>query len=79
MSSTIELQTMPAPQLGDLIKEATENGEITLTDGGNVVAKIVAVQSVLSGRRKRRAGSAKAWLKVPDDFKAPLEEFKDYM
>lgn len=77
MPATIELQTIPAPQLAELVKDAAQNGEITLTDGGKEVAKIVPV--VERVRRKRKAGSAKDWLTVPDDFKAPLEEFRDYM
>ena len=77
MHTTIDLQTMPEPHLADLVKEAAQNGEITLTDGGNVVAKIVPI--VARVRRKRQAGSAKDRITVPDDFKAPLEVFKDYM
>ena len=77
MSATIELQSIPAPQLADLLKEAAQNGEITLTEGGQEVAKIVALARKPRGVPK--FGSAKGRITVPDDFDAPLEEFKDYL
>ncbi len=43
MTKTIELQITPQPQLADVVKEAADCGEILLTDGGVVVARIVPV------------------------------------
>jgi antitoxin (DNA-binding transcriptional repressor) of toxin-antitoxin stability system len=79
MLDSIDVQTIPAPMLSDLIKQVTEYGEIALTDGGRVVAKIVPVPATLKVRPKPQFGSAKGRITVPDDFDEPLECFKEYM
>ena len=74
MLATIELQSIPAPQLADLVKEAAKNGEITLTDHGNGVAKLVPVAPVAPVLRPiPRFGSARRKFVVPDDFDAHME------
>lgn len=80
MSIMIDLKKYPQPALEDLVKFANENGGVKLTDGGNVVAAItISGLQNQKKRYKRRAGSAAGLITVPEDFKAPMEEFKDYM
>ena len=63
-------------ELTDLVDEAARSGEeVVLTRGGEAVAKIVPL--VRHGAR-RRFGSARGQLAVPDDFDAPLEDFREY-
>ena len=47
MTKTIELQITPQPQLADVVKAAAECGEVILTDGGVVVARILPVLPVV--------------------------------
>ena len=62
--------------LRELVDQATRSGEeVVLTREGQAVAKIVPL---VRHRERRRFGSARGQLKVPDDFDSPLEDFRDY-
>jgi antitoxin (DNA-binding transcriptional repressor) of toxin-antitoxin stability system len=64
-------------QLTDLVDQAAQSGEeVVLTREGEAIAKIVPLAR---RRARRRFGSARGQLTVPDDFDAPLEDFRDYM
>ncbi|MFL5539099.1 MAG: type II toxin-antitoxin system Phd/YefM family antitoxin [Longimicrobiaceae bacterium] len=65
------------PELTELVDQAARSGEeVVLTREGEAVAKIVPL---VRQRKPRRFGSARGQLIVPDDFDAPLEDFRDYM
>jgi antitoxin (DNA-binding transcriptional repressor) of toxin-antitoxin stability system len=65
------------PRLTELVDDAARSGEeVLLTREGEAVAKIVPL---VTTRRVRRFGSARGQLTVPDDFDAPLDDFRDYM
>jgi antitoxin (DNA-binding transcriptional repressor) of toxin-antitoxin stability system len=64
-------------QLTELVDQAARSGEeVVLTRGGEAVAKIVPL---VRRKARRRFGSARGQLTVPDDFDAPLDDFRDYM
>jgi prevent-host-death family protein len=63
-------------QLADLVREAGQGGEVLLTEDGRPVARLFAVSENVPDRQP---GSAKGLFTVPDDFDAPLEDFRDYM
>lgn len=64
-------------QLPELVEHAARSGEeVVLTREGEAVAKIVPL---VRTRPPRRFGSARGQLSVPDDFDAPLDDFRDYM
>lgn len=68
-------------QLEDAL-DALEKGEdVVLTKGGQPVARLVPVEAhaFQALRGPRKAGSAQGLFTVPDDFDAPLDEFRDYM
>lgn len=71
----VDLQQAPA-QLSELVDEAARTGEVILTRSGQPVAKIVPFTP---DRPRRTFGSARGLITVPDDFDAPLEDFRDYM
>jgi antitoxin (DNA-binding transcriptional repressor) of toxin-antitoxin stability system len=72
----IDLNHAP-PQLAELVDHAARSGEeVVLTRGGEAVAKIVPL---VRPRPVRRFGSARGQVTVPDDFDAPLDDFRDYM
>lgn len=64
-------------QLEKLVEEAEAGAEVVITRGGKPVARLVAP----AGERpaERIPGSAKGLFTVPDDFDAPLEDFREYM
>jgi len=64
------------PQLAAWVEEAVRAGELVITRGGEVVAKIVPVESE---RRPRRPGSARGQIHMADDFDTTPEEFGDYL
>jgi antitoxin (DNA-binding transcriptional repressor) of toxin-antitoxin stability system len=74
---TLELPEPPS-ELQTLIDDAVQNGEIVLTRHGTAMAKIVPLHAQNSAK-PRTFGSAKGLGVVPDDFNAPLDDFKDYM
>jgi antitoxin (DNA-binding transcriptional repressor) of toxin-antitoxin stability system len=45
----------------------------------NEAAQTVQLVPVDSGKKNRKAGSAKGLVIMSDDFDEPLEDFKDYM
>lgn len=63
--------------LTEVVEHAIRSGEeVVLTREGEAVAKIVPLGRP---RPARRFGSARGQIAVPDDFDAPLEDFRDYM
>lgn len=66
----IEVETTELP---DLTKAAEEGDEVVPAKNSEPLARVVPT------RRARKAGSARGLFTVPDDFDAPLEDFRDYM
>jgi prevent-host-death family protein len=64
-------------QLDRLIEEVDAGVEVVITRDGHPVARLVAATADSSADRV--PGSAKGLFTVPDDFDAPLEDFRDYM
>lgn len=65
-----------APErLSELVDEASRNGEVLLTRGGEAVAKIIPLRRV---RQPRRPGSAEGMIQMADDFDDTPEELLDY-
>ena len=71
----IEL-TQAETQLAKLIKEVSSGTEIVITSNGQSVARLVPPGEAAPDRVP---GSAKGLFVVPDDFDAPVEDFRDYM
>lgn len=63
-------------QLATLIKQVGSGVEVVITADGQPVARLLPVESA---RPDRVPGSAKGLFVVPDDFDAPLEDFREYM
>jgi prevent-host-death family protein len=61
-------------QLPELIQEVGSGAEIVITRDGQPVARLVPPARVAD----RVPGSARGLFIVPDDFDAPLEEFREY-
>ena len=59
--------------LPDLPRAAEDGDEAVLPGNGEPLARVVPA------RRARKAGSARGLFTVPDDFDAPLEDFRKYM
>jgi len=59
------------PQLSRLVEDAARGDEIVIAKAGKPVARLVAVDSA---RTPRRRGLLEGKFKVPDDFDAPLPE-----
>jgi len=76
MTLAVELEQAGA-QLDRLIEEVDAGAEVVITRDGHPVARLVAATEEMSGERV--PGSAKGLFTVPDDFDAPLEDFRDYM
>lgn len=72
---TIELSQIGA-ELAHLVREAGTGGEVLITEEGRPVARLVPVTRDCPDRQP---GSARGLFTVPDDFDAPLEDFRDYM
>jgi prevent-host-death family protein len=62
-------------QLTKLIEDLQANGEILITRNGEPLALLVSAHPVPADRVP---GTARGMFTVPDDFDAPLEEFRDY-
>jgi prevent-host-death family protein len=73
--SAVELAQAEA-RLAQLIEEVKSGIEIVITRDGQPVARLLPVQEAPANRAP---GSAKGLFTVPDDFDAPLEDFRDYM
>jgi len=63
-------------QLSKLVQEVGDGMEIVITRNGEPIARIVPV---LPTTQDRVPGSAKGLFTVPEDFDAPLEDFREYM
>ena len=84
--SSVTLQEAQS-HLADLVHHLAPGDEMTITENHQPVARLVAV--TLKQRRSARprppvtgipkAGSLEGLLVVPDDFKEPLEELREYM
>ncbi|WP_446010636.1 type II toxin-antitoxin system Phd/YefM family antitoxin [Candidatus Electrothrix sp.] len=61
----------------DLIKKTADDGEITITEQGHPIVKLISVRKRRT--KKRQFGSAKGLIKIADDFDATPENFKDYI
>lgn len=73
--SAVELAQAEA-QLAKLIEEVKSGVEIIITCDGQPVARLLPP---LDPPADRVPGSAKGLFTVPDDFDAPLEDFREYM
>lgn len=62
--------------LAELIEEVKSGGEIEITRNGHPVARLLPA---LKAPPDRVPGSAKGLFTVPDDFDAPLEDFRELM
>lgn len=76
MTLAIELE-QAGEQLDRLVEEVDAGVEVVITRHGHPVARLVAATPEAAG--ERIPGSAKGLFTVPDDFDAPLEDFRDYM
>jgi prevent-host-death family protein len=65
-------------QLAELVDEVDAGGEVVITRDGHPVARLVAPAEAEPGA-DRVPGSAKGVFTVPDDFDAPLEDFRESM
>lgn len=63
-------------RLADLVHEAERGTEVVITEHGEPIARLVAV---VGSNPEREPGSARGLFTVPDDFDAPLDEFRDCM
>jgi prevent-host-death family protein len=72
---TIDL-TQAALQLANLVQEVGNGAEVVITCNGQPVARLVSPETTPPDRGP---GSAKGLFVVPDDFDAPLEDFRDSM
>jgi len=62
--------------LSKLIQMVISGEEVIIARGNKPVAKLTILDEL---KPKRKLGSAKGKIKIADDFKAELEDFKDYM
>lgn len=62
--------------LAELIGKLDGDTEIVITRHGLPLARLVPASPA---RRDRVPGSARGLFRVPDDFDAPLEDFREYM
>lgn len=76
MTFAIEVAQAGA-QLETLIQEVDAGAEVVITRDGHPVARLVSATAETA--TERVPGSAKGLFTVPDDFDAPLEDFRDYM
>jgi antitoxin (DNA-binding transcriptional repressor) of toxin-antitoxin stability system len=63
-------------QLRELVEEATRAGEVALTRGGQVVARIVPAEPA---PKRRQPGSARGLIHMAEDFDATPDDFRDYL
>jgi prevent-host-death family protein len=76
MTLAVELE-QAGPQLAKLVEEVGAGAEVVITQHGQPVARIVGPAAEATPNRV--PGSAKGRLVVPDDFDAPVEDFREYM
>jgi len=77
MTLAIEL-AQAGEQLAELIEEVDAGSEVVITRNGHPVARLIPAEET-GTPPDRVPGSAKGMFTVPDDFDAPLEDFRDYM
>jgi len=73
--ATVELAQAEV-QLAQLIAQVKNGIEILITSGGLPVARLLPATEAPSNRVP---GSAKGLFTVPDDFDAPIEDFREHM
>ncbi len=71
----IELAQAEA-QLARLVQEVGAGAEVVITRDGEPVARLVAAS--VEAVPDRVPGSAKGLFTVPDDFDAPMDDFREY-
>jgi prevent-host-death family protein len=81
--STITLQEAQA-NLADLVHRLAPGETVTITENDQPVARLIPVPIVRQRPRPPitgvpEAGSCEGMFVVPDDFKEPLEEMREYM
>ena len=85
--NTITLQEAQTG-LADLVHGLLPGQVVTITENDQPVARIIPVPAAVPGFVPRprppvtgipKAGRLKGLLVVPDDFKEPLEEMREYM
>jgi len=76
MTVAVEL-TEAGTQLDRLIEEVDAGAEVVITRDGHPVARLIAAAEDMEAERVPR--SAKGLFTVPDDFDAPLEDFREYI
>lgn len=76
MTFAVELAQAEA-QLARLIQKVDAGAEVVITRDGEPVARLVP--AVVRTGIERVPGSAKGLFTVPDDFDAPVEDFREYM
>ncbi len=62
--------------LSKLIQEAVNGEEVIIAKGSKPLVRLTPLPG---SRGVRRLGGAKNKISVADDFKEPIEDFKDYM
>jgi prevent-host-death family protein len=72
----VELHQAEA-DLEKLVEEAEAGEEVVITRDGKPVARLVPPAA--EDQAPRVPGSAKGLFTVPDDFDAPLDDFREYM
>jgi len=75
MNLTIELAQAEV-QLAKLFREVEGGAEVVITSNGQPVARLIPP---VEAAPDRVPGNAKGLFIVPDDFDAPLEDFREYM
>ena len=60
----------------ELIERTISGDEVVITQGGQPVARLVAI--IKSPRKQRRFGSARGLIIMADDIDEALEDFKEY-
>jgi antitoxin (DNA-binding transcriptional repressor) of toxin-antitoxin stability system len=63
-------------ELRELVEQAAHAGEVVLTRGGQIVARIVPVKRRQKGRQP---GSARGLIHMAEDFDATPDDFRDYL
>ena len=63
-------------ELEKLVDEAGSGAEVLITRDGQPVARLVPAGGASADRAP---GSARGLFTVPDDFDAPLDDFREYM
>lgn len=61
----------------DLLKKTVAGGDITITQKGMPIVRLVAVRE--KPAKKRKFGSAKGLIRMAEDFDQTPDDFKEYM